>query len=73
MEILVERPEWMDFVDYKIHMRIQNRLLKQYLKGRLYYKASEIHYSPEDKEHLFGIKETFSPYVGKVSDLTTPI
>lgn len=71
--IVTKRPEGMDFETYKDYRKLQKIVIKEYLKGTLYYKASEIFYAPEDKNKLFGAKIKYSPFKGKTKDLLEPI
>ena len=73
MEILNERPEGMNFADYKIHLKEQKAWLKKKKEGVLYYIASDIFYAPEDEARLFGLRRTSPPFVGKMKDVLTPI
>ncbi len=71
--IITKRPVGMDFETYKDYRKLQKIIIKEYLKGELYYKSSEIYYAPEDKNKLFGLRTTKSPFKGKVKDLLEPI
>lgn len=71
--IITKRPEGMSFETYKDYRKLQKIVIKEYLKGALYYKASEIFYAPEDKNKLFGIKTKFPPFKGSTKDLLEPI
>lgn len=73
MKILNERPKDMSYPDYKAHMKAQKAWIKKHREGILYYKASEIYYAPQDKEHLFGFKETYNPFVGEMKKIEMPI
>ena len=73
MEILNERPEGMSFEEYRNHLKEQKKWIKNAKKGKLYYMSVKLHYSPLDKEKLFGMRESFPPFKGKVKDLLTPI
>lgn len=62
------------FADYRAHLKAQKQWIKNKRKGELYYLSSQIFYSPEDKLQLFGLRETFNPFVGSVKkDLLNPI
>lgn len=71
--IITKRPEGMSFETYKDYQKLQKIVIKEYLKGSLYYKAAEIFYAPEDKNKLFGIKTKFPPFKGNTKDLLEPI
>ena len=71
--IITKRPDGMDFETYKDYRKLQKIVIREYLKGELYYKASEIYYHPEDKNHLFGFMTKYPPFKGSVKDLTEPI
>lgn len=72
--IITKRPEGMDFDTYKNYRMVQKIAIKEYLKGTLYYKASEIFYAPEDKNKLFGIKTKYKPFKGNAKkDLLEPV
>lgn len=61
MEILTKRPDEMLFTDYREHLIKQKQWIKNHKKGQLYYLASEIFYSPEDKRKEFELKSTNPP------------
>lgn len=68
MEIITKRPDDMSFIDYRNHLKEQKSWIKNRLKGELYYLASELYYSPEDKLQIFGMKRTGSPFRGSVKN-----
>jgi hypothetical protein len=37
-----ERPEGMDFEEFKVHRRVLKRLLKQHFKGRMFFMSKDI-------------------------------
>ena len=74
MEILTKRPDDMSFVDYRNHLKEQKAWVKNKKKGELYYLSAQIFYAPEDKNKLFGLRETYPPFRGSVKkDLINPI
>jgi len=74
MEILTKRPDDMSFKDYRDHLKEQKAWINNKKKGELYYLSAQIFYAPEDKNKLFGLRETFPPFRGNVKkDLTNPI
>lgn len=73
MEILRERPENMSYEDYKTHLKGQKNWIKRHKQGKLYYISSDMFYSPEDTNKLFGLRETFPPFVGNTKDLINPV
>jgi len=74
MEIITKRSENMSFEEYREHLILQNKYIKNYLKGKLYYLSSEILYHENDINKLFGFRRTYNPFIGSVkNDLTNPI
>lgn len=73
MDILRERPEGMDFADYKAILKFQKAWIKNHLRGRFYYISSEVLYVPEDIHKEFGYVKTYPAFVGKTKDLTHPV
>jgi hypothetical protein len=73
MDILKERPEGMDFTEYKTHLKFQKAWIKNHKQGRLFYLASEIIYMPEDTKKMFGFRQTYPAFIGKTKELKYPI
>lgn len=73
MEILRERPEDMSYLDYKAHLKEQKAWIKEVKQGKLYYISSDIYYAPEDKYKLFGLRESYPPFVGDTRELMRPV
>ena len=62
------------FADYRVHLKKQKQWIKNKKQGEVYYLAAQIFYAPEDKNQLFGLRETFNPFKGSVKeDLLEPI
>jgi len=73
MDILRERPEDMNFEEYKDYLRLQKSWIKNHKQGRLFYIASEIVYMPEDTKKMFGFRQNHPPFVGDTRELIYPI
>lgn len=73
MNILNERPEDMNFEEYKAKLKFQKAWIKNHKQGRLFYLASEILYVPEDTFKKFGYPKTYVGFVGRTKDLKFPI
>lgn len=64
MDILKERPADMSFTDYRLQLKSQKVWIKNHKRGKFYYIASEVLYSPEDTNKLFGFVKTYPPFIG---------
>lgn len=73
MDIINERPEGVDFVEYRQKLKEQKIQIKQYKQGKLFYIASEKIYFPEDTKKLFGFIKSYSPFIGDTKNLIEPI
>ena len=74
MDILNERPEGMSYLDYKAQLTFQKLWIKWKKQGQFYYVATDIFYTPEDKNQLFGLRSSYGPFKGKTkTDLLYPI